>query len=203
MQLARGRALFDAIQIGMKEARFGQNQRKAVVLIAAGQDTANRSTLNDALLALRESDAVFYSLGIGSNMAVGVGAPGRLSQMQVPVPGRTGGGLPPITFPGGIEIPSSDTRQSQDKALDTDNVDMTALERLAAAGGGKSMLLKTSLDEALAILRTELESQYVIGYKPDHPLNDGKWHSVSIRTKNSRFQVRTRKEYLAQKASTK
>ena len=195
MQLARGRSLYDAIQEGTKEARNSENQRKAIILIAAGQDTADRSTLNDALFAVRESDAVFYSLGVGSNMNVGVGAPSRFSQVTIP----------PITLPGGTRIPSSEpaSRQSQDKALDSDSVDMLALERLAAAGAGRAILLKTSLDEVLVILQAELESQYVIRYKPDHPANDGKWHSVSIRTRNSRFQVRTRKEYFSPKDSKK
>jgi len=35
-----------------------------------------------------------------------------------------------------------------------------------------------------------------IGYYPNHPVKDGKWHSVRIRMKNPDYFARTRKEYL-------
>ena len=39
-------------------------------------------------------------------------------------------------------------------------------------------------------------SQYSIGYYRNHPVKDGKWHSVRIRMKNPDYVARARKEYL-------
>jgi len=47
------------------------------------------------------------------------------------------------------------------------------------------------LDEIAA----ELRNQYSIGYYPDHPLNDGKWHRIEIHAKDRRYHVRARREY--------
>ena len=44
-------------------------------------------------------------------------------------------------------------------------------------------------------IANELRSQYSIGYYPTHPLQDGKWHRISISAKNPHYHVRARKEY--------
>jgi hypothetical protein len=53
----------------------------------------------------------------------------------------------------------------------------------------------SSIDNVLDEVAAELRSQYTIGYYPDHPVNDGVWHQVVVRAKNSRYDVRSRKEY--------
>ena len=53
--------------------------------------------------------------------------------------------------------------------------------------------------EFRAVLETiaaELRGQYNIGYYPNHPVKDGKWHSVRIRVKHPDYVARARKEYL-------
>lgn len=84
-----------------------------------------------------------------------------------------------------------------------DSVDMSVLNSIANASGGKAWLISSNsangsnsqLDNALDEISTELRSQYTIGYRPTHPLNDGKWHHVDVQMKNSRYTARSRKEY--------
>jgi VWFA-related protein len=78
---------------------------------------------------------------------------------------------------------------------------MRVLNMLASASGAKAWLVtpgsanSSSIDEVLDEVGAELRSQYTIGYYPNHPVNDGKWHQVVVRTKNSSYEVRSRKEY--------
>ena len=52
------------------------------------------------------------------------------------------------------------------------------------------------MDAVLDTIAAELRSQYRIGYYPNRPAKDGKWHSVGIRMKNPDYVARARKEYL-------
>ena len=84
-----------------------------------------------------------------------------------------------------------------------DTVDMNVLESFADASGGKAWLVSggssenrgNEIQDALDEIAAELRNQYSIGYYPDHPLNDGKWHRIEIRAKNRSYHVRARKEY--------
>ena len=82
---------------------------------------------------------------------------------------------------------------------------MNMLNRLAAASGGKAYLVRTnsananSIDNVLDEISAELRSQYTIGYYPDHPPTDGKWHQVGLQTVNMRYVVRSGKEYFGKR----
>ncbi len=84
-----------------------------------------------------------------------------------------------------------------------DTVDMEVLNTFADASGGKAWLLSgnwtenrgTEIQRALNEIAAELRNQYSIGYYPNHPVKDGKWHRIQIRAKNKEYRVRTRKEY--------
>jgi VWFA-related protein len=86
---------------------------------------------------------------------------------------------------------------------DEDTVDMHVLDTFADASGGRAWLLSGNwmdnrgfeIQSILDQIAAELRNQYSIGYYANHPLNDRKWHSIEIRTKDSRFHVRSRKEY--------
>jgi Ca-activated chloride channel family protein len=84
---------------------------------------------------------------------------------------------------------------------------MNVLDSFADASGGKAWLLSgnwmdnrgSEIQNILDEIASELRSQYSIGYYPNHPLNDGKWHRIDIRTKNKHYYVRARKEYFGEK----
>ena len=78
---------------------------------------------------------------------------------------------------------------------------MRILTMLASASGAKAWQVSpgsansSSIDEVLDEVAAELRGQYTIGYYPSHPVNDGKWHQVVVRTKDATYEVRSRKEY--------
>ena len=80
---------------------------------------------------------------------------------------------------------------------------MSVLNAFADAGGGKAWLLSgnwtegrgNQIESILDEIASELRNQYSIGYYPSHPLKDGKWHRVEIKSKNPRYIVRARKDY--------
>jgi VWFA-related protein len=118
---------------------------------------------------------------------------GPMILRQFPIPGLQGGRYP---SPSG-RSPGATRGSSQDSA------DILVLDNLASASGGKALLVTTkssinshSIDEALDEISSELRSQYTIGYYPDHPPGDGKWHQVVVNTRNTSYSVRSRKEYL-------
>src|SRR5262249_40044552 len=130
-------------------------------------------------------------------------------------PGR--GRTPSIVLPGGIQIPLPGTRfellpqfgapqrgggqPPRGPRGSVDGADMTVLNSLASASGAKAFLVSAttatsdSIDDVLDQIALELRSQYTIGYYPEHPVEDGKFHQVTVRAKNDRYDVRARKEY--------
>jgi len=96
--------------------------------------------------------------------------------------------------------PGFDLGTNATASLNSTTVDMEVLKRFGAASGGRAWEIAEAtfgkkLDEVLATLARELRSQYSIGYYPKHPLKDGKWHSIQVRTKNPDYVVRARDGY--------
>jgi Ca-activated chloride channel family protein len=80
-------------------------------------------------------------------------------------------------------------------------VDMSVLNQFGEASGGRAWEIAEAafgknMDAVLDTLAAELRSQYSIGYYPNRPTRDGKWHSVRLRTKHPDYVARGRKEYL-------
>jgi len=81
-------------------------------------------------------------------------------------------------------------------------MDMDALRALAEAGGGEAWRVRDRsglgepIDRVLSQIRSELRSQYAIGFVPNHPLKDNQWHQVTIRVKESGYSVSSRREYV-------
>lgn len=60
-----GTALYDAVIGGLLQLQRGRHQKKALLLVTDGNDTASRASLSDAIDAARRSEAIIYALGIG------------------------------------------------------------------------------------------------------------------------------------------
>jgi Ca-activated chloride channel homolog len=102
--------------------------------------------------------------------------------------------------------PGFDMRTATSSSLNNTTVDMKTLVRLGDASGGRAWEMEEAtfgnkLDGVLDTLAAELRSQYSIGYYPNHPVDDGKWHSIQVRMKNPGYQVRARDGYMAPIAS--
>jgi len=203
VKLANKTALYDTVEQGIQKIRDGKHEKKALLLVTDGQDTTSHISLEQAINDVRQSHVLLYCLGIGSNLSGRRGTPS----------GWPGAGTPVIVLPGGVVIPLPGPLRQQFPSSggrppvfgppigNQDMADMRVLNALASASGGKAWLVSTdysnknSMDDVLDEVAAELRGQYTIGYYPDHPVNDNKWHQVVVRTTNSRYEVRSRKEY--------
>jgi VWFA-related protein len=197
-----GTALYDAVDEGLQEIRHGVHTRKAMLLISDGEDTQSGISFDDALLAVRESEFLVYCLGISP-------ASSGPMRTQIPLPGT-----PPIVIgPGGSRIPfpqpGGGGGRSRIPQQRPDTVDMRVLNAFADASGGRAWLLSgtwsdsrgNQIEAALDEIAAELRNQYSIGYYPGHSMDDGKWHRIEIRLKNSRYRVRYRQDYFGGQAA--
>lgn len=64
VQISGDTALYDALVEGLRKIRDGKHQKRAILLISDGDDTASRNSFESAALAVRESEVLVYSLGI-------------------------------------------------------------------------------------------------------------------------------------------
>jgi len=170
INVSGGTALYDSLYQALEKVKQGRYQKKAILLVTDGEDTSSLTRFDKALQNIRESDMLVYSVGIK-------GAPG-FDMGTDPFSGNTRSNVPSNT-----------------------TVDMKVLNRFGDASGGKAWEISEAafgknMDAVLDTIAAELRSQYSIGYYPDHPVKDGKWHSVRIRVKNPDYVARARKEYL-------
>ena len=225
VHLSNGTALYDAVEKSLRKVREGHHEKKAILLVTDGEDNASLVSFEESLRDVRASEVLIYCLGIspggfGSTPTRGPSPPiyqpgqggpttgGPGGPVGGPNGGRTNGSV--ITLPGGIQIPLPGPARRQfpsgnpgGRGGGLDSVDMSVLNSIANTSGGKAWLITSNsvngsnsqLDYALDEISTELRSQYTIGYHPTHALNDGKWHRVDVQMKNSRYTVRSRKEY--------
>jgi Ca-activated chloride channel homolog len=69
METGGATALLDAVELALNEMKSAQYTRKAIVIISDGDDNASRYSLHELKAAVRESDVLIYSLGIGASDA--------------------------------------------------------------------------------------------------------------------------------------
>jgi Ca-activated chloride channel homolog len=170
VNVSGGTALYDSLYQALEKVKQGRHQKKAVLLVTDGEDTTSLTRFDKALQNIRQADMLVYSIGIK-------GAPG---------------------FEMGTDPFSGHPRST---APNNTTVDMKVLNRFGEASGGRAWEISEAafgknMDAVLDTIAAELRSQYSIGYYPNHPVKDGKWHSVRIRMKNPEYVARARKEYL-------
>jgi len=171
VQLRGGTSLYDSLFQGLEKVKQGRYDKKAVLLVTDGEDTTSLTRFDKALQNIREADMLVYSIGIR--------------------------GAPEFDL-GATEPLSGNARAS---ARNSTTVDMKVLNQFGEASGGRAWEISEAafgknMDAVLDTIAAELRSQYSIGYYPNHPKKDGKWHSIRIRTKNPDYLARGRKEYL-------
>jgi VWFA-related protein len=117
------------------------------------------------------------------------------------------GNLPRLPGAGRRWAPQQFLLPQGHRSPNFDGADIRILNAFSAASGGHSWLISSSegrarqIKDALDTIACELRSQYTIGYYPGHPLDDGKWHQVDVKTRNPLHEVRAKKEYFAKPAS--
>jgi VWFA-related protein len=124
----------------------------------------------------------------------------RFAQVGRGAPGRGGATPNRGAQPGrGAPTPAPVARGAQNEG-----VNMTALKAFAEASGGQAWLLDDNgreMNRIMDDIAEELRNQYTVGYYPTHPIRDGAWHRVEIRTRNPAFTVRARNEYFGKSVS--
>jgi VWFA-related protein len=175
---------------GIKKVRKGTLDKKAILLISDGEDSASSTSLNEATSAARKSEVLVYGLAISEPRSIISG------RTPIPSPGRS-----PLPFPLPFPLPGPTTGGRVPAG--TNGTNIAVMQDLAEASGGRSWVLntennRTQMQRALDQIADELRNQYTIGYYPPHDLKDGKWHRISIRTRDSRYTVRTREDYFGQ-----
>jgi Ca-activated chloride channel family protein len=171
-----GTALYDALSSALLKIRSARHNKRAILVITDGQDTASAAKFDQVLQRIRESELLVYPVGI-SPLTYSLG------------PG--GGGQAAVQL------------ASQRSSSKRDEVDLKVLGALAESSGGRAFLLAesfvargTQIDKVLGTIAEELRSQYTLGYYPPSP-DDGRFHSIRVRTKSGGM-VRARRGYVAE-----
>ena len=64
VRVGGGTALYDALALGVDHIRDGKHDKKAILLISDGEDTASTTSFERAQRYVRESEVMVYALGI-------------------------------------------------------------------------------------------------------------------------------------------
>jgi Ca-activated chloride channel family protein len=178
-----GTALYDSMAEAVVKIRSGRHDKRALLLITDGQDTASTSRLDEVLKRVHISDVIIYPIGI-SPLTYAKG-PDR-SPWGWPLPALLGG-------KAGVQSKR-------------DEVDMNVLRAFAESSGGRAFLLAESfigrgsqIEKILDTIAEELRSQYTLGYYAPRA-DDGRYHSIRIRTRTG-DSVRARHGYIARSAA--
>src|SRR6266849_10725 len=174
-----GTALYDALAVSVTTIHSSRHDKRAILVITDGQDTASAVKLDEVLQSIRRSDVLVYPIGI-SPLTYAKG------------PDRNPWGWPlPALLAGKSGIQKK-----------RDEVDMDVLHAFAEHSGGRAFLLAESfigrggqIEKILDVIADELRSQYTLGYYAPSP-DDGHFHSIRIRTRSGAF-VRARRGYFS------
>lgn len=90
------------------------------------------------------------------------------------------------------------SRFSAWKNADEYRAEIRQLAETVTETGGKIFPIAEIADAEAAFreILAELREQYVLGYYPTIARNDGSWHTVTVRLRNSSLDVRTREGYI-------
>jgi VWFA-related protein len=200
-------ALYDALLAGLRHVKQGRRQKRALVLLTDGLDTASTASLSETESAIRRAGVMVYTIGIG-NPAESVFMSGGRGPHQRPFPGGgihfPGGRFPGIGFPGlglpGLGLPGGGLggMGGYGRGVD-DSVDVRVLQIFSSETGGRHFLLNTAdvvgneevLDQAVQAISEELRQQYTVGYSS--PLKGDVYRNVHIELRRPGLSARAQK----------
>jgi VWFA-related protein len=187
--------MFDAVLEAIPLARQGRNQKKAILVISDGNDTASRADIREVKQQIRESEVLVYAIGIDGEDTIIRRAP--LPPPRAPMPF-------PVPFPprgrGRFPLPSALAQFAGRPAYSSDDrVNVVALRDMTDDSGGRTEIIRDprDLNPATAAIADELSKQYNLGYQSPGK-KDGRWHSIRVEVRrSSAYHVRARKGYMA------
>ena len=202
-----GTAMYDAVSEALPLAARGQFQKKALVIISDGNDTASRTGIRDVKQQIRESEVLVYAIGIDGEAETVKRAPTpppRNPIPPIPFPFPPGG-RPRGRFPFSLNAQSGGVWPPQGKGTlprssrNDDRVNVAALRDMTDDSGGRTEIIREArdLDPATTGIADELSKQYYLGY-PSLEKKDGRWHAIRVELRQrGAFRVRARRGYTA------
>jgi VWFA-related protein len=172
-------ALFNAVRLISPAFQLARYQRKVLLLISDGQDTSVGRRASAPATTKAET------LGnLGSSERINLQREAAIVTARQAVRDSEAALY-------AIGIGTRSTRKGT-------AVDVATLERLTRDTGGYVEPLRESSEISAAIARIcdDLQSQYVLAFEPRHA--DGKYHPITVKTKNTRLKVRARAGFVAQ-----
>ncbi len=141
-------SLYDAIGIGLAMLQRGRYDKRALLVVTDGMDTASGHSLDDIIALARRQGVLIYSIGIGDPNA---GTPGVALQFG------------PFAF-GGVN--------------EGDQVDVKTLRMLSTETGAKTYNIRVAGDgvalrAACSEISRELRQQYTVGFLAPDPSAGG------------------------------
>ena len=191
LQTAGNTALYDALLDGLRRVQTGRRQKKALILISDGMDTASQASREEAFRAARKANILIYTIGLG-DLSQRTRRPSR--PMGGPMGGSMWGSMmgPMGGSMGGPFMPSRGRPN-------LGAVDVRLLQTLSDMTGARHFFLSTKdvissqdvLEYATQTIAHELRQQYSIGYLS--PLKGDVYRDVRIETRRRGLIIRTHK----------
>jgi Ca-activated chloride channel family protein len=193
-----GTAMYDAVAAAVPLAASGHNRKKAIVIISDGNDTNSVTSVRELKQMIRESEVLVYAVGIDGDDRYTSSGPFRRPPTRIPLPfpfpGSGRGRWPPVG--GQPQFPRGG--QPSGSILRDDRVNAAALMELTDDSGGRTEIVESSrdLEPATTSIADELSQQYFLAY-PAAAKKDGRWHTIRVEVRDSRYTVRARRGYVA------
>jgi VWFA-related protein len=198
-----GARLYDALAAAVGLLRGRPNgQRRAIVVVGEASDSGSEQRLGRVLRDAQLANVVIYSIGLSPTSA-GLRAPDSQAGAPSATPPGTFGGP---SFPGSAQTPTSQQQYGGNIDLlglsewAVRNVKAVVKERpldlAATATGGtyQPAFRESKLDNAIDSIGGELNSQYVLSYRPTGANNPG-YHQIKVMVNRPGLRVRTRPGY--------
>ena len=188
-----GTAMYDAVVEALPLAARGRYQKKALVVISDGNDTASRADIREVKQRIRESEVLVYAIGLDSQETE------RNDRRAVPPP-RVPFPIP-LPFPPrrpGFPLNAASPQFGSILSRGDDRVNVAALRDMTDDSGGRTEIVREArdLNPATAAIADELSKQYNLGYA-SLGKKDGQWHSIRVDVRQGAYRVRARRGYVA------
>ena len=198
-----GAHLYDALAsaVGLLRDR-PSGQRRAIVVVGEASDSGSEERLGRVLREAQLTNIVIYSVGLSPTAAGLRAQPSQSGPAPATPPGTFGG--PPM--PGTAQTPTSQQQYGGNIDLlglaewavrnATAVVKDRPLEVAATATGGtyQSAFRESKLDNAIDAIGGELNSQYLLSYRPAGAESPG-YHQIKVTVNRPGVKVRTRPGY--------
>jgi Ca-activated chloride channel homolog len=197
-----GTAMYDAVAAAVPLAASGHNRKKAIVIISDGNDTNSVTSVQELKQAIRESEVLVYAVGIdGDDRLTSNGTfrrPPTRIPLPFPFPGSGRGGWPRFPQGPGPGTGGQPPIGPRGSVIRDDRVNAGALMDLTDDSGGRTEIVESprDLEPATTGIATELSQQYFLAY-PAAAKKDGRWHTIRVEARDSRYTVRARRGYVA------